>query len=164
KKLYRIAQLSSQLNIPMVATNDVHYHALHRRELQDVMTCVREKCTIYNAGFRLHANAERYLKPVDEMIRLFRQYPDAIRQTQLLAEACDFSLDQLKYQYPKEITSEGRTPQEELIYLAWQGARQIYGEQIPEKVSKNINHELGFIEEKNYAPYFLTVYDIVRFA
>ena len=164
KKLYRIAQLAMQFQIPMVATNDVHYHALHRRELQDVMTCVREKCTIYNAGFRLHANAERYLKPIDEMHRLFRQYPDAIRQTQLITEACNFSLDQLKYQYPKEITTDGRTPQEELTFLAQEGARQMFGEQIPDKIRKNIEHELTFIEEKNYAAYFLTVYDIVRFA
>lgn len=164
KKLYRIAQLARQFQIPMVATNDVHYHALHRRELQDVMTCVREKCTIYNAGFRLHANAERYLKPIDEMLRLFRQYPDAIRQTQLITEACNFSLDQLKYQYPKEITSEGRTPLEELTFLAWQGARQMFGEQIPAKITANIKYELTFIEQMDYAAYFLTVHDIVRFA
>ena len=83
KQLYRISQLATQLNLPMLATNDVHYHHPLRRELQDVVTCVREKCTIHNAGFRLHPNAERYLKPGDEMIRLFRQYPDAIRQTQV---------------------------------------------------------------------------------
>lgn len=164
KKLYRIDQLARQLNMPMVATNDVHYHELGRRELQDVMTCVREKCTIYNAGFRLHANAERYLKPIDEMLRLFRQYPDAIRQTQVIADACNFSLDQLKYQYPKEITSEGRTPLEELTFLAWQGAQQMYGQQVPDKIIANIKHELTFIEQMNYAEYFLTVYDIVRFA
>ena len=78
KQLFRIHQLSNELHIPMVATNDVHYHHPIRRELQDVVTCIREKCTIYNAGFRLHPNAERYLKPIDEMERLFRQYPDAI--------------------------------------------------------------------------------------
>lgn len=81
KRLYRISQLASAFDVPMLATNDVHYHHPSRRELQDVVTCVREKCTIYNAGFRLHPNAERYLKPMDEMLRLFRQYPDAIRQT-----------------------------------------------------------------------------------
>ena len=78
---------------------------LQRRELQDVLTCIREKCTIYNAGFLLHQNAERYLKPIDEMLRLFRQYPDAIKRTQELAEACQFTLDSLKYEYPEEITS-----------------------------------------------------------
>lgn len=164
KQLHRIAQLASQLDMPMVATNDVHYHHPLRRELQDVMTCVREKCTINTAGFRLHPNAERYLKPTDEMLRLFRQYPDAIRQTQVITEACTFSLDQLKYKYPKEITSDGRSPQEELVFLAWRGARQIFGDTIPEKVKTNILYELNFIEQVNYAEYFLTVYDIVRYA
>jgi error-prone DNA polymerase len=164
KQLYRIFQLAAQLHMPMVATNDVHYHHPDRRELQDVVTCVREKCTIYNAGFRLHPNAERHLKPIDEMLRLFRQYPDALSNTQEIAEACTFSLDELKYQYPKEITSNGRTSQEELTFLTWQGARQIFGELIPEKIKASIGYELNFIEQMNYAPYFLTVYDIVRYA
>lgn len=164
KHLHRIWQLSSQLYIPMVATNDVHYHHPSRRELQDVVTCVREKCTIHTAGFRLHPNAERYLKPLDEMHRLFRQYPDALRETLEITEACTFSLDELKYQYPKEITSHGRTPQEELTFLTWQGAQRIYGDCIPDKIKSNITYELAFIEQMNYAEYFLTVYDIVRYA
>jgi error-prone DNA polymerase len=164
KKLFRLSQLSEQLNIPMVATNDVHYHEPARRELQDVLTCVREKCTIHNAGFKLHENAERYLKPTDEMQRLFRQYPDAIKHTQEIADACQFSLSDLKYVYPEEITSEGRTPQEELTYLAWQGAKELFKDGIPEKVSAQIKEELAFMEKKNYASYFLTVYDYVRFA
>lgn len=164
KQLYRIFQLCRQLKISMVATNDVHYHHPSRRELQDVVTCVREKCTIHNAGFRLYPNAERHLKPADEMIRLFRQYPDAIRQTQVIADACTFSLDQLKYKYPKEITGNGRTPQEELVFLTWHGAKQIFEGRIPNKVKASIEYELKFIEEVNYAEYFLTVYDIVRYA
>src|SRR5256714_12234435 len=92
KYLYRVAQLSAQLQIPMVATNDVHYHDPARRQLQDILTCIREKCTIYTAGYRLHPNAEKYLKPIEEMLRLFRYYPDAIRCTQEIAEACRFSL------------------------------------------------------------------------
>ncbi|MGX5858273.1 error-prone DNA polymerase [Dyadobacter jiangsuensis] len=164
KKLYRLAELSRQLRIPMVATNDVHFHHPERRQLQDIVTCIREKCTIYNAGFRLHQNAERYLKEEEEMIRLFRNYPDAIARTQEIAEACTFSLDTLKYVYPEEITSEGRTPQEELTHLAWEGARDFYGDPIPEKVSSAIQHELKFVAEMNYAAYFLTVYDIVKFA
>ena len=164
KHLHRILQLAKELTIPMVATNDVHYHLPMRRELQDVVTCVREKCTIHNAGFRLHPNAERYLKPIDEMVRLFRQYPGAIKQTQAIAEACTFSLDELKYRYPREITSDGRTPQEELTFLTWQGAQEIFGEHLPEKIKANIAYELVFIEQMNYAEYFLTVYDIVRYA
>src|SRR5690606_6839734 len=103
KLIYRIHEMSVNLGLKMVATNDVHYHEPGRRELQDVLTCIREKCTIYNAGFRLHANAERFLKPMEEMVRLFRQYPDAITHTQEIAEACTFSLGELKYHYPREI-------------------------------------------------------------
>jgi len=164
KYLYRLSQCSSELQVPLVATNAVHYHHPQRRQLQDIVTCIREKCTIYNAGYRLHPNAERYLKPPAEMIRLFRQYPDAIRRTKEIADSCSFTLDSLKYEYPKEITSEGRTPQEELTLLAWQGAREHFGEMIPEKTKKSIFHELAFIDKMNYASYFLTVYDIVRFA
>lgn len=164
KKLFRIAQLSDQLHIPMVATNDVCYHNPQRRELQDILTCVREKCTIYNAGYRLNQNAERFLKPEKEMRRLFRLYPDAIARTQDIAHACRFSLDSLKYIYPEELTSEGRTPQEELVHLTWQGAKERFGDHIPEKIVKTIHEELDFMERKNYASYFLTVYDFVRFA
>ncbi|HLO36921.1 MAG TPA: error-prone DNA polymerase [Lacibacter sp.] len=164
KYLYRLAQLSKQFNIPIVATNDVHYHNAQRRELHDVVTCIREKCTIYNAGFRLHANAERHLKPEEEMFRLFRHYPEAIRHAEEIAEACCFSLDELNYEYPEEITNDGRTPQEELTMLAWQGAKKHFGETIPAKTIAAINHELSFIEQMNYASYFLTVYDIVRYA
>ena len=164
KYLYRLAQLSTQLNIPMVATNNVHYHEPLRRQLQDIVTCIREKCTIHSAGYLLHPNAERYLKPSTEMFRLFVQYPDAIERTQEIAAACTFSLDELKYEYPVELTTEGRTPQEEITCLAWEGARKIYGDVLPEKITKSIQHELMLIEEMNFAAYFLTVHDIVCFA
>lgn len=164
KYLFRLAQLSEQLQIPLVATNDVHYHEPGRRQLQDILTCIREKCTIYTAGYILHPNAERFLKTNDEMLRLFRQYPDALNNTQVIASACRFSLDELRYEYPEEITTEGRTPQEELTALAWEGAKQRYGDDVPEKTITAIKYELRFIEEMNYAAYFLTVYDIVRFA
>lgn len=163
KRLYRLAELADIYHAPLVATNDVHYHIPERRELQDVVTCVREKCTIYNAGLRLHQNAERYLKPEKEMQRLFMQYPDAIKRAQEIADACKFNLSSLKYIYPEEITN-GRQPFELLEELAWKGAKDFYGEPLPEKVITNINHELRFIKEMDYAPYFLTVYDIVRYA
>jgi error-prone DNA polymerase len=164
KQLFRLSQLSSRFGIPMVATNDVHYHEPDRRPLQDILTCIREKCTIQSAGFRLHQNAERYLKSGDEMKRLFNQYPEAIRNTQEIAEACQFNLDMLKYEYPEEITTDGRTTLEELTMLAWKGAHERFGENIPEKTKNAIQHELKFIREMNYAAYFLTVYDIVRYA
>ena len=164
KQLFRLSQISKRLHIPLVATNDVHYHFAQRRQLQDILTCIREKCTIYTAGYRLHQNAERFLKPKEEMFRLFRHYPEAISATQEIAEACQFSLRELKYVYPEEITSEGRTPQEEIGFLAWKGAREHFGGNIPAIISTAIQHELAFIEEMNYAAYFLTVYDIVRYA
>jgi len=164
KRLFRLAELAEGLQLPLVATNDVYYHHPQRRELQDVLTCVREKCTIQNAGFRLHQNAERHLKPIVEMERLFRQYPEAISNTLKIAERCQFNLDSLEYVYPEEITSEGKTPQEELEQLTWQGAKEIFGAVLPQKVIDNINHEMAFVQEMNYAAYFLTVYDIVRFA
>lgn len=164
KKLFRLAQLAGEHDIPLVATNDVHYHNAARRELQDVLTCVREKCTIYNAGYRLYQNAERYLKPDKEMQRLFALYPDAIARTEEIANACTFSLSELKYVYPQELTTEGRTPQEELEYLTWKGAEEKFGEDMPEKIKKDILFELDFIKRKNYPSYFLTVHDFVRFA
>lgn len=162
KKLLRLSQLGARLGIPLAATNDVHYHAPDRRELQDVLTCIREKCTIHSAGFRLHPNAERYLKPIEEIYRLFRQYPGAINGALELADTCQFSLDELRYLYPEEITSEGRAPMEELIYLTWKGAHEHFGEVIPPKIKETIDMELEFIGRKDYASYFLTVYDYVR--
>ncbi len=164
KQLYRLARLSKSNSIPLVATNDVHYHNAERRQLQDVLTCIREKCTVFTAGYRLLPNAERYLKPAGEMQRLFMHYPEAIVRTGEIAEACRFSLDELKYEYPEEITTEGRTPQQELAHLAWKGAVDFFGEPLPPKTVAAIRHELHFIEQMNYAAYFLTVYDIVRFA
>lgn len=162
KLIFRIQQLSNQYAIPVVATNDVHYHDPSRRELQDILTCVREKCTIHEAGFRLHLNAERYMKSIEEMHRLFRKYPEAIRNTMVIAEACTFSLDELKYVYPVEINQSGRTPLEELEYLTWKGAHKIYGKIIPEKVVNMIVYELDFVKKMDYANYFLFVEDIVR--
>jgi len=162
KQIHSLAELSKQLSIPLIATNDVHYHTASRRQLQDVLTCIREKCTIHNAGYKLYANAEKHLKSEEEMLRLFRNYPDAIRRTQEIADACQFSLDELKYEYPLEIITEGRTPMEEITHLSWKGAKEIFGEPLPPKIIANIEHELKFIREMNYASYFLTVYDIVR--
>jgi len=162
KLIFRISQLSENFNIPVVATGDIHYHCPSRRELQDVLTCVREKCTIQQAGFRLHQNAERYMKAVDEMKRLFRRFPEAIANTQKIADACMFSLDELKYIYPEEINASGRSPMEELEHLTWQGAHEFYGKVVPEKVVNMIRHEMEFVAKMDYANYFLFVDDIVH--
>ena len=158
KRLFRL----SQLNVPMVATNDVHYHDAARRELQDVLTCVREKCTIQTAGFLLHQNAERRLKPIDEMQRLFRQYPDAILRTQEIAEACTFSLDSLKYIEPEEPSPDALTPQQRLTNFTWEGAHKRFPNGISEKIKAQIEFELDFIGRKNLASYFLRVHRYTR--
>ncbi len=164
KRLAMLARLGEALNAPLLASNDVHAHDAARRPLQDVLTCIREHCTIDEAGFRLFANAERHLKAPDEMARLFRRHPEAIARGIKIAGACRFSLDELRYDYPVEPVPEGRTPQQELERLTLEGARARYPEGIPEKVRAQIAHELGLIGRLNYAPYFLTVYDIVCFA
>ncbi len=164
KLLFRIQQLGNTLTVPLVALGDVYYHVPERRELQDVLTCIRNKCSIQNAGFKLYPNAERYLKPMAEMERLFRAYPDAIIQAREIAQACTFSLDDLKYIYPDELSSNGRTAQEELAYLTWKGAKDRFDGRIPDAIRDTIQMELDFIARKNYASYFLTVYDYVRFA
>jgi error-prone DNA polymerase len=164
KKLFLLSKLSQYHNIPLVATNDVHYHSPERRELQDIVTCIREKCTVYNAGYLLHENAERYLKSVNEMNRLFRQYPDAIRIIQEITEACQFSLDSLEFTPPEELSTDGKQKQEILEQLTWQHAKKTFGTILPGKIVTTIKHELSFIRKMNYAHYFLQVYDIVRTA
>ncbi|MFZ0692726.1 MAG: error-prone DNA polymerase, partial [Alphaproteobacteria bacterium] len=164
RRIAALGQLADSLGIGFVATNDVHYHLPERRPLQDVLTCVREHCTIHEIGRRLFANAERHLKPADEMARLFKSRPDAIANTCRIAESCDFSLDELKYEYPAEPVPNDRTPQQELDRLTWLGAASHYPAGIPDKVRRQLDYELVLIGKLNYAAYFLTVHDIVRFA
>ena len=165
QRLARLAALARAHGTPMVATNDVHYHVPARRPLQDVLSCIREHTTIEEAGYCLHINAERHLKSPDEMARLFRDYPDAIARTAEIAAACAFSLDELRYEYPAEVNpGGGATAQEELARLTWRGARERYPDGPPERVEAALNHELDLISGLGYAPYFLTVYDVVRFA
>jgi error-prone DNA polymerase len=158
------AELGRDFAIPLVATNQVHYHDEHRQALQDVLTCIRHGCTIHDAGFRLFPNGERFLKPPEEMHRLFRDSPEALRRTIEIAERCAFSLDALRYEYPDEIVPAGKTTGEYLADLTWAGAAGRYPQGIPPKVHQQIVHELALIEELKIEPYFLTVYDLVRYA
>ncbi|MGE4011189.1 MAG: PHP domain-containing protein, partial [Alphaproteobacteria bacterium] len=109
-----LGTLARRHGIPLVATNDVHYHAPERRRLHDVVTCIREHCTLENAGFRVQPNAERHLKPAAEMARLFDAWPEAVARSAEIAARIDFSLDELRYDYPVDPAPDGRTPQEEL--------------------------------------------------
>ena len=164
RRLAYLARLADAAGTPLLATNNVHYHSPGRQPLQDVLVCIREHCTLAEAGFRLEANAERHLKDPGEMARLFADYPDAMARTVELAERCRFSLDELRYEYPAEPVPQGRTAQQELERLTWIGAHERYGEFIEPGVQELLRHELALIGELDYAPYFLTVHDIVRFA
>ncbi|MFQ5959016.1 MAG: error-prone DNA polymerase, partial [Alphaproteobacteria bacterium] len=164
RRIAQLAGLASRVRVPLVATNDVHAHSPERRPLQDVLTCIRERCTIAEAGLRLAANAERHLKPGCEMARLFAGHEDAVQRTLEVAERCAFSLDALRYEYPDEVVPAGETPQSWLVKLTERGARERYPNGVPEKVRAQLDHELALIDALSYAPYFLTVDDIVRFA
>ncbi len=164
RRLAWLADLAEAERVPMVATNDVLYHTAARRQLADVMTCIRTGTTIDEAGWRLSANAERHLKAGVEMARLFRHHPQAVARTVEIAEACRFSLEELRYEYPDEVAEDGRSPQETLTDLTWRGGAVKYPGGMPDKVRKAVLHELDLIGRLGYAPYFLTVHDIVRFA
>ncbi|MDI1343209.1 MAG: error-prone DNA polymerase, partial [Pseudolabrys sp.] len=163
-RLAKLKALARDANVPLIAINDVHYHHPDRRPLADVLTCIREKTTIDRAGRKLGVNAERYLKPPSDMARLFRDAPEAIDETLALSEALTFSLDELKYEYPDETLAGFDNAQDALTHLTYQGAAFRYPHGLPDKVRATLEHELTLIGELQYAPYFLTVHDIVRFA
>jgi len=163
-RINRLDHIAKAHGLGILATNDVLYHAASRRPLQDVMTCIREGRTIETAGFLLEGNAERYLKPPAEMCRLFAAWPHAIAATRRVADACTFSLGDLKYEYPHEIVPEGRSAQEELERLTWEGAAGRYPQGVPDRIKAIIEKEFALIRSKKIARYFLTINDIVRFA
>ncbi|MGJ4918754.1 error-prone DNA polymerase [Bradyrhizobium sp. HKCCYLRH2060] len=164
RRLARLARLAASSKVPLIATNDVLYHHPQQRMLQDVLTCIREKASIETIGRRLQANAERHLKPGHEMTRLFRDHPDAVTETIRFTDRIVFSLDQLKYQYPDEPVPPGKTAQGHLEDLTWAGAKTCFGDHLDDKLRAVLDKELALIAELNYAHYFLTVHDIVRYA
>ncbi|WBL81003.1 error-prone DNA polymerase [Bradyrhizobium xenonodulans] len=166
RRLARLDDLAAKAKVPLLATNKVLYHHPGRRPLQDVLTCIREKTTIEAVGRKLEANAERFLKSPREMARLFRDFPEAIAETMRFADRIDFSLDQLKYQYPDEPVPPGKTAQGHLEDLTWAGVDKYFGgiTKIDEKLCATLNKELALIAELKYAHYFLTVHDIVHYA
>ncbi len=169
RRLRLLDELGARTGAPLVAVNDVLYHAPERRPLADVLTCIREKCTIAQAGLRLAVNAERHLKSSAEMARLFAHFPDAIARTTKIAQACRFDLRQLTYEYPDEPVPPGKTPQQHLEDLTWAGARERYPQDkypdgIPADVTQRLHEELALIAKLDYARYFLTVHDVVAFA
>ncbi|MGJ4859546.1 DNA polymerase III subunit alpha [Labrys sp. La1] len=163
-RLHDLSNLAAQMRVPTVVTNDVLFHEPGRRVLQDVVTAIRHNVTIDELGERRERHADRYLKPPEEMHRLFARYPQALARTREIAERCRFSLDELAYQYPEERDDPSLTPQQTLEKLTWEGAERRYPEGLPDSVRATLLHELRLIEKLGYAPYFLTVNSIVRFA
>ncbi|MCC0030643.1 MAG: error-prone DNA polymerase [Brucellaceae bacterium] len=160
----KLAALARTNATPLVATNDVLYHVPGRRPLQDILTCIREHVTIEEAGFRLERNAERHLKSPAEMARLLAAYEDAVARTVDISEACTFSLDELSHDYPDETSGDGLTPQQTLERLTWLGAAKRFPDGPGARVRAMIERELQLIGELGFAPFFLTVEDIVRYA
>ena len=157
-------EISERVGIKLLASNDARYHHPERAVLHDILTCIREERTVHEAGWHFAANAERYLKSPKEMARLFADYQKAITASLDIVRKCTFSLDELRYDYPIDLVQDGCTPQQELIRLTYEGAMARYPQGVPGKVQAQIAHELDLIEQLNFAPYFLTVHDIVRFA
>ncbi len=163
-RLARLAAIGERAGAPMIAAGRVLYHHPARRRLQDVLTCIREGGVIDEAGRRLEANAERFLKPPEEMARLFQGHEDALARTLEVVQACRFSLDDLKYEYPDEPVPPGKTPQQHLRDLTMKGARAKWPQGVPTKIVRTIRKELQLIRTVKYAEYFLTVHDIVAWA
>jgi error-prone DNA polymerase len=164
RRLAALAALPAAIGAPLLAMQDALYHDPTRRVLQDVVTCIRTHQTIDAAGLSLQGNAERHLKSPMEMARLFRQFPAALAATQEVSARLQFSLDELAYEYPDEIRGASDSPQAELIRLTWAGAARRYPQGLPDKVRDLIGRELALIGQMKFAPYFLTVEDIVRYA
>lgn len=163
-RLWELSTLAARIGVPTVVTNDVLFHEPGRRILQDVVTAIRHNVTVDALGARRERHADRYLKPPAEMHRLFARWPEALARTREIADRCRFSLDELRYQYPEERDDQALTPQETLERLTWEGAAHRYPEGVPEEVTAALEHELALIGKLDYAPYFLTVNSIVRFA
>ncbi|QDU91483.1 Error-prone DNA polymerase [Pirellulimonas nuda] len=164
-KLASLQALARRTGLPLLAAGDVHYHAPERHVVHDVLTAIRTGATVAGVdGGPSFANAQRHLRPVEEIAALFAPAPDAVARTVEVADRCHFSLDELRFEYPTELAPDGLTPIEFLTKLTWQGAAQRYPDGVPPKVRQQIEHELTLIRELRYEAYFLTVWDLVRYA
>ena len=163
-RLANLAVLAGRAGTPLVATTEPLLHARSRKPLADVLACIREGCTIDTAGRRLLANAERVLKTPEAMAQLFADVPRALETPAEIAARVDFSLDELRYEYPEEAAGRSRPPQEELEFLTFEGAKGRYPGGLPARIRDTLRRELDLIRQLDYAPYFLTVHDLVRFA
>ena len=163
-RLRELSDMAQAARVPAVVTGDVLYHASQRRILQDVVTCIREGCNIDDAGYRRERFADRHLKAPEEMARLFAAYPEAVARSSEIAARCTFSLAELSYQYPDELQRNDETPQQGLERLVQESLPLRYADGVPLPVQAQLAHELRLIGALGYAPYFLTVNTIVRYA
>ncbi len=164
RRLDELVELSRLTRVPLVAAGDVHFHARSRLALKDVLTATRLGLSVAEAGEQLFPNAERYLKPLEALATRFARLPAALARTMEIAQRSTFSLSELRYEYPEELAPAGETPLEYLTRLAWAGARRRYPAGVPAKVRGLVEHELELIGRLHYEAYFLTVFDLVRFA
>ncbi|MEO0529738.1 MAG: error-prone DNA polymerase [Planctomycetota bacterium] len=165
QRLTAFGTLAKSIGIQLAACGDVHYHAPDRRPLHDLVTAIRHGVTVAEAdGRALFANGERHLRSRNDIERLFRCRPDALARTVEIADRCRFSLDELRFQYPEELSPTGKSPLDWLSELAHRGAADRYPDGVPENVQQMLRHELSLIEKLRYEAYFLTVWDLVRFA
>ena len=163
-QLREMCQRATRARLPLVATNDVICHRPDRQQLADVLSAIRTGRPLDQLGWQRLPNAERSLKTVREMRELFAACPETVSRTCEIADRCHFSLEELKYEYPEELTPPDTTPIGYLASLSWAGARQRYPRGVPDDVQELIRHELALIAELKYESYFLTVWDLVRFA
>jgi error-prone DNA polymerase len=164
RRLDELVQLSKASRLPLVAAGDVHYHAPERMPLQHVLTAIRHGTTVAELGDRCLPNAERHLRTLEQLQASYWRHPAALRRTIEIADQCTFSLAELRPEYPEELAPTGEQPMAYLRRLAWEKAAIYYGGLIPEKVQTLIERELDLIEKLKYEAFFLTVYDVVRFA
>ena len=164
QRLAALKEIAAEADVPLVASNDVLYHVSARQPLQEVLTATRQQTTVAELGTTRLSNAERHLKSPVDMQTLFAICPEAIICTAEIADRCHFSLDELRYEYPEELSPTGLTPYQHLEQLVWSGAALRYPQSISDAVRRLIEHELALISELRYEAYFLTVWDLVRFA
>ncbi|MCH2564563.1 MAG: error-prone DNA polymerase, partial [SAR116 cluster bacterium] len=163
-RLALLSEMAAAQGLPLTAVSDALYHHASRRPLADVLTCIREKQRLDTAGALLSRNAERQILDPAEMARRWRHAPQALANAAELAGLCDFAMDDLSYEYPDEVSPGGRDAMGELEYQTWNGAGERYPDGVPDKVAAYLERELALIAKMKFAPYFLTVFDIVRFA
>jgi len=156
--------LQSRFSVPLVATNDVHYHLKERQRLQDALTAIRENTALQKLGHKLFSNGERHLKSPQQMQLLFKDLPEALAATMEIADQCTFCPSELRYRYPSEWIPKEHTAQSYLEKITWEGAKGRYGGTVPEQITAQLQSEFTLIHKLGFADYFLTIYDVVNFA